>query len=273
MNLRSLALVVCFLAAAMLSAAPKPDGKVVTNSIGMKLVLIPAGEFLMGGAIEKNARPIHKVKITKDFYLGAFEVTQAQYKAVKGTNPSAFSKESGGIFASSVEGLDTSDFPVERVSWKDATEFCRKLTEKEATSGNVYRLPTEAEWEYACRGGATKTQKYHTGDTLTKDDANTGWHLKRTAKVGSYKPNGFGLYDMHGNVSEWCGDWYGTGYYGKSPEADPTGPAEGTYRVTRGGPYTDHDASQSTTATRFAVQPGFRGQSFGFRVVRVSGRK
>ncbi len=209
----------------------------MTNSIGMSLVLIPAGEFSMGSPDSEADRglgegPQHQVRITKPFYLGACEVTQGEYESVMGRNPSRFKL---------VLGQDTARFPVEQVSWHDALEFCRHLSEAD---GRSYRLPTEAEWEYACRAGTTTPFSF--GDVLDGHEANCdgnepycaegkGPYLRRPTPVGSYAANAFGLHDMHGNVYEWCADWYDANYYASSPCEDPQGPESGEYRVTRGG--------------------------------------
>ena len=187
------------------------------NSIGMEFRLIQAGSFMMGS---ENGRmweaPVHKVTITKPFYIGIYEVTQSQYKAIMRTNPSNFRGD---------------DRPVEMVTWDDAKEFCRKLSEKE---GRTYRLPTEAEWEYACRAGTTT--EYYWGDRPDEaylwHDGNSG---NRTHPVGEKLPNAWGLYDMLGNVYEWCEDWYSSSYYSSSPEIDPAGPSSGSCCALRGG--------------------------------------
>ncbi|HQU45660.1 MAG TPA: SUMF1/EgtB/PvdO family nonheme iron enzyme, partial [Pirellulales bacterium] len=233
----------------------------VTNSIGMKLRLIPAGRFWMGSPESEVERGggerRHQVRITRPFYLGVYEVTQAEYKRVMGDNPSDFS--SGGKAAVLVSGLDTRRFPVENVSWDDATDFCEKLSDRagERAAGRRYRLPTEAEWEYACRAGTTTP--FHFGGELSGRGANCngnypygtsvkGPYLGRTTTVGSYRDraNAFGLYDMHGNVWEWCADWYDSKYYDDSAADDPQGPAAGSFRVIRGGGW---------DAARFAVVP------------------
>ena len=206
-------------------AAPRVLEQSIANSIGMKLVLIAAGEFMMGSpAAEQDVwegeRPQHRVRITRPFYLGACPVTQAQYKRIMGNNPSHF-KESGG------------DAPVESVSWDDAREFCQRLGQVE---GKTYRLPTEAEWEYACRAGGGAP--YCCGDDDTELSKYAWYDLNsggKTHPVGEKKPNAWGLYDMHGNVYEWCADWYESGYYAKSPAEDPAGPSGGSHRVYRGG--------------------------------------
>ena len=201
------------------------------DSIGMKFKLIPAGTFTMG-----DGDDAHDVTLTKPFKMGVHEVTQAQYEQVMGVNPSKF------------KGADN---PVENVSWDDAVEFCRRLSElpAEKAAGNVYRLPTEAEWEYACRAGTTT--KYSFGD----DESEFGdyaWYCdnsdEQTHPVGSKKPNAWGLYDMHGNVLEWCQDWYGD--YPSGSVTDPTGPAVGSHRVIRGGSW-DRTAGYCRSAHRY----------------------
>ncbi len=205
------------------------------NSVGMKLVLIPPGEFMMGSPESEEDRnsdegPQHRVRITRPFYFGTYQVTQEEYERVMGTNPSSFSRGGGGN--DRVSGMDTSRFPVETVSWNDAAEFCRKLSAlpAERAAGREYRLPTEAEWEYACRAGTTTP--FHFGSVLNGRQANVdgnrpygtsekGPYLQRTTTVGSYSANGFGLFDMHGNVWEWCADWFSSDYYANSPVDDP----------------------------------------------------
>src|SRR5262245_29442913 len=202
----------------------------VRNSIGITLALIPAGTFLMGSPQEEQRRSKdedqHEVEITKPFYLAVFPVTQGQFRRVKGYNPSFFSSDGRGMegveYAQAPAGGSdkvrelggTDDFPVENVSWDEAVEFCRRLSalEPEMAAGRVYRLPTEAEWEYACRGGASGYHVFHYGSSLTSTQANfdgdyaygaaPGPYLGRTSKAGSYEPNAFGLFDMHGNVWE-----------------------------------------------------------------------
>jgi formylglycine-generating enzyme required for sulfatase activity len=260
--------------------APLGPGKKLTNSIGMKLVRIPAGKFMMGSRKgEKDRRnnedPRHEVEITRPFFLGVYEVTQEQYKKVIGTNPSYHSATGGG--RQGVKGMDTRSFPVENVSWAETVTFCTKLTAlaRERAAGRKYRLPTEAEWEYACRAGAKTYNPFAFGKTLSSRQANfngnspwgdspRGPNLGRPTKVGSYKPNGWGLYDMHGNVWEYVADWYDEGYYKVSPRKDPRGPLRGTYHPIRGGSYYN-DGSWMRSATRgwHAV----RNYGIGFRVV------
>jgi formylglycine-generating enzyme required for sulfatase activity len=263
-------------------------GKEVINSIGMKLVRIPKGTFQMGSPAddfhEKDEQQ-HEVEITKDFYLGIHEVTQAQYQKVMGSNPSWFC--ASGVGKDKVKEMSTDDFPLENVSHTDAVAFCRKLSEMpaEKRAGRKYRLPTEAEWEYACRGGAAFSNRFtfrvfHFGYSLSSKQANfdgnypygsadKGPNLERTCKVGQYDKNPFGLYDMHGNVWEWCADWYSADYYGKSPRRDPLGPSEGSERVIRGGGW-DSDGGHCRSARRNNSRaPAFRNLNLGFRVALV----
>ena len=218
--------------------------------IKLDMVLIPAREFQMGSPESEkyhqdNALQ-HEVTLTKPFYMGKYEVTQEQWESVMGNNPSSFFRGP--------------KLPVTSVSWKDCQEFIKKLNEK--TSGG-YRLPTEAEWEYACRAGTTTAYSY--GDNLTKSDANIdGDSIKA---VGSYRPNAFGLYDMHGNVWEWCNDWYGSLQDGEV--TDPKGAATGSSRVLRGGSFIN-DVSAARSSLRFVGTPTFRGTDLGFRLVKTS---
>jgi formylglycine-generating enzyme required for sulfatase activity len=275
--------------------APRGD-KVVTNSIGMKLVRVPAGKFRMGSpAGEKERDPIelqHEVTIGKPFYLGAYEVTQREYHKVMGEEKpwqrSFFDEKRGG----------GPDHPRENVRWSQAVEFCKRLSARpeEKKAGRAYRLPTEAEWEYACR--ADTTTAFHGGASLSSGQANfnggypfggaaRGPYLRRTAKVGSYQPNAWGLYDMHGNVAEWCSDWYDPNYYKGSPKVDPPGPAKGVlstgydawpkpeiqfYRVIRGGCWLD-EARACRSAYRFRAMPQEPYRLIGFRVACDVGAK
>jgi formylglycine-generating enzyme required for sulfatase activity len=231
----------------------------VTNSIGMKLRLIPAGEFMMGipatDSHRRDNETQHRVSITKPFYLGVTEVTQEQFQKVMGTNPSQFKGPQN---------------PVEKVSWEGAVAFCRKLSAMpaEKSGGYVYRLPTEAEWEYACRAGTTT--KYSFGDSASAMGA-YAWYDKNSGStphpVGGKKPNGWGMYDMHGNVGEWCQDWGGD--YPSGSAMDPTGATSGSLRVLRGGSWFI-DARFCRSAFRFRGTPEFRFNDLGFRVLRSS---
>ncbi|MDL2321828.1 formylglycine-generating enzyme family protein [Desulfosarcina sp. OttesenSCG-928-B08] len=237
--------------------------KTHTNSIGMEFVLIPAGSFKMGcnrdfENCHGGESPQHSVTISKPFYLGKYEVTQEQWVAVMGGNPSKFKGRSN---------------PVEQVSWNDVQTFIRKLNEKEKTG--KYRLPTEAEWEYAARAGSTST--YSFGDDADQIgryawyEGNSG---EKTHPVGQKQPNNWGLYDMHGNVWEWCQDWYGENYYRNSSSSDPKGPSSGEYRVNRGGGW-GNSAGFCRSALRSSSSPGDRSNSLGigFRLAFSPGRQ
>ena len=250
----------------------------ITNSIGMKLVLIPAGEFVMGSpdsdpVAERDEKPQHPVRISRPFYLGVNEVTQGEFRAVMGTNPSHFG--------------ESDDLPVEQVSWLAAVRFCIKLSEREnrapfyrvdgtavtVVGGGGYRLPTEAEWEYACRAGSTTRFPFG-------EDAGTlgeyAWYRRnsegKTHPVGRKLPNAWGLHDMVGNVLEWCDDWYGEMYYASSPRSDPSGPPSASNRVDRGGSFTSIPR-YCRSADRAGFAPGHRNDYLGLRLVLVpSGR-
>jgi formylglycine-generating enzyme required for sulfatase activity len=262
----------------------EPSGKVITNSIGMKLVYIPPGKFVMGSPkseqeqAKKDSRVSdwaaqevqHEVAITKGFYMGVYAVTQEEYEIVTGKNPSWFSATGGG--KEDVAGLNTRRFPVETVSWNDATEFCRKLSQKD---GKIYRLPTEAEWEYACRAG-TKTA-FSFGDTISTEQANyngnavfgngrKGVYRVRPIPVGSFPANALGLYDMHGNVNQWCQDWYDYDYYRKSPRNDPVNETGSEMRVLRSGSW-GSDPGICRSANRSGSTPDYRNRTIGLRVV------
>ena len=225
--------------------------KTVVNSIGMKFVFIPAGTFQMGSTTgEKDEQPVHQVTISKPFYMGETEVTQAQWKAVMGTNPSLF------------QGNPKQ--PVEQVWWDDVQAFIRTLNEKEGS--NLYRLPIEAEWEYAARDGTTTA--YSFGDDASVLDQ-YAWYKdnagEKTHPVAQLKPNAWGLYDMHGNVWEWVQDWYQR--YSAEAVTDPQGPASGTHRSRRGGAWNSLDQI-CRSANRYSVT-GYRDDFLGFRLVRT----
>ena len=223
------------------------------KGIKLDLVLIPPGKFMMGSPASETGRGSnetqHEVTITKPYYMGKYEVTQEQWEAVMGSNPTP-SYHKGA------------NFPVGFVSWENCQEFIKKLNAK--TNGG-YRLPTEAEWEYACRGGTTT--KYSFGEGITKKDADYDGSSPKL--VGSYKPNTFGLYDMHGLMWEWCEDWYGT--YPLGPITDPKGPPNGEDRVLRGGSHR-HYASLARSSYRDGEPPSKNRISFsefGFRLART----
>ncbi len=259
---------------------PMMDSLVATNSLGMKLAYIPVGEFLMGSPGREEARnenegPQHRVQISKPFYLGVYQVTQEEYQRVMGQNPSWFCGTGGG--KAQAAGQDTRRFPVESVSWDEALEFCRRLSAVpgERRAGRVYRLPTEAEWEYACRAGTTTPFYFdtHLSSTQANFDGNfpygggdQGPFLGRTTTVGSYMPNAFGVYDMHGNVWEWCADWFGRDY-AEAPalSIDPQGPPTGSYHIMRGGGWGSHGRN-CRAAYRSDFTPAPRFSSYGFRV-------
>jgi sulfatase modifying factor 1 len=310
--------------------AQEPD-KLKENTIGMKLTLVPAGEFMMGAEEDPSdtlsafpyARrewldgetPQHRVKVTKPFYMGTYEVTLAQflkfyhdakYKMDCETDgkPSWGYSEDGQLIESTTfrpwhtRGWKAEmNHPAVYISWNDATAFCKWLSEKE---GKSYRLPTEAEWEYACRAGTTT--RFYCGDdpedlvrvgNVSDQDRRVGFEnstiavfdtgkkestqipfpflkgrdgYKWTAPVGKFRPNAFGLYDMHGNAWEWCSDWYDENYYANSPEEDPQGPAAGSVRVLRGGGFNNSSVALRA-AFRSDVSPSYRSFTTGFRVV------
>ena len=249
-------------ASCLLAQAPKE----ITNSIGMKLVLIPKGTFMMGSPESEQGRQKdetqHEVTISKDYYLGVYEVTQAQYEKVMGKNPSHFQ--------GAIVGNENADLPVDNVSWNDAVEFCKKLSDlpEEKKAGRVYRLPTEAEWEYACRAGSKTAYSFDDEEGLLPE---YGWFDRnssnRTHTVGLLEPNAWGLYDMHGNVWEWCSDRHGD--YPKGAVSDPTGPKEGSGRVYRGGSWRI-EAALCRSADRLRSVPSYRLRNFGFRLALSS---
>jgi len=254
-------------------------GDTLMNSLGIELVYIPAGEFMMGsretpeevvntegGQVEwyRHEHPIHNVIISRGFYMGMTEITQGQYQAVMNETPSKYTGD---------------NLPVENVTWKDAVRFCEKLSQIEK---RTYRLPTEAEWEYACR--AETDTRFTFGDEYDAvhhfmnycDQSNTcgyWWQDKehddgfdRTSPVKSFKSNTFGLYDVHGNVWEYCSDWYHQDYYTNSATIDPKGPLSGQYRVLRGGSWHDGPA-YCRAAFRNRNEPDYTCDDNGFRIV------
>ncbi len=301
------------------AAAQEARPQETTNSIGLKLVLIPSGEFWMGGVepaeelvqafpaykrppdFFKDEYPRHRVHITKAFKMGKFEVTVGQFRqftADTGYKTEAETDGQGGWGFDPAQGkcrgrdvkfnwkqpgfAQTDEHPVINVTWNDAVAFCRWLSRKE---GRTYRLPTEAEWEYACRAGTTT--RYNIGDSAKEvvRAANIGddrgrttfphvqeldipkdGRVKFTLPVGGFPPNRFGLCDMHGNVWEWCSDWYGVDYYAHSPTDDPTGPTSGTKRVRRGAAWHSYPLWVRASFRNWN-SPGSRCVNLGFRVV------
>jgi formylglycine-generating enzyme required for sulfatase activity len=300
--------------AATAGRQPFAEGAVLRNSIGMSLARIPAGEFLMGAAdgdqdADKSEKPRRKVRITRPFYLGVHEVTVGQFRAFvrdtsyqtgaetdgkgsSGFNPAlpGFEYDKPGYTWKNLGWKQDDNHPVLNVSWHDATAFCRWLGKKE---NKAYRLPTEAEWEYACRAGGQA--RYITGDASDElkrianvqdkslvekkprfsnsDDSSylTGpvpWDDGHpfSAPVGTFRPNGLGLYDMLGNAAEWCQDWHDKDYYRNSPHEDPTGPETGTARVVRGGAFL-HQARHCRVSHRVAGTPSYHNYIIGFRAL------
>jgi formylglycine-generating enzyme required for sulfatase activity len=235
------------------AAASKPL-KTLTNSIGMKFVEIPAGTFSMGSENrDSDERPVHEVTISKPYYLGVYEVTNADGKAVKG-------------FVSRSKWKGNS-LPIESVTWDEAVAFCEALSAlpAERRAGRVYRLPTEAEWEYACRAGTTTEYSFGDDESLLGAFAwYSGNSGKQTHPVGQRRPNAWGLYDMHGNVWEWCRDWKGD--YDAGDVLDPTGKASASVRVFRGGSLLSA-AGSCLSASRVRGVPSLRRVNLGFRLV------
>jgi formylglycine-generating enzyme required for sulfatase activity len=228
------------------------EQKSAAKSYGIEFVSIPAGKFTMGcsagdSQCSDNEKPRHEVTISRGFELGKYEVTQGQWVKVMGSNPSNF------------KGDDR--LPVEQVSWNDAQAFIAKLNA--LNDGYRYRLPTEAEWEYAARAG-TAGPNYGNLDAIAWYDSNSG---SKTHAVGQKQANGYGLYDMLGNVWEWCSDWYGESYYGGSPAADPNGPSSGQFRVLRGGSW-GGNSRFARVSVRAGGVPDVRGTRNGFRLCR-----
>jgi formylglycine-generating enzyme required for sulfatase activity len=276
-----------------------------SKSLELECEVIEPGAFTMGSAgAESGRRPDedhHRVRISRPFLLGKYEVTQDEYQRVMKSNPSWFAASGGG--RDRVVSGETKRYPVERVTWFDALEFCNRLSaldgyapyytlgevkrEEESIvratvvikGGNGYHLPTEAQWEYACRAGSIA--RFHFGYNTTGLEGNikslppSGYgsaparpDLNRTTNVGSYAPNFWGLYDMHGNAGEWCFDWYHREYYADSPSDDPTGPRTGTHRVVRGGSWLVSNGSCRSASRLFHV-PEEKTYHTGFRVART----
>ena len=250
--------VAMFASASPLHAQPKDPPKAFTNSLGMKFVWLPPGTFTMGSGKEKGRGDdeiVRKITLTRGLYLGVYSVTQEEWQAVMGNNPSHFK--------------GAKNLPVEQVSWTDCQEFCKRLSEKEK---KPYRLPTEAEWEYACRAGTTTA--FHTGETISTEQANyngnftygkgqQGVYREKTTPVGSFPANPWGLYDMHGNVWQWCQD--GHGGYAQKDSVDPQGPKATKNRVLRGGSWGSNPIFLRSANRNFA-DPDSHTEFYGLRV-------
>ena len=223
------------------------------SAIDIPMVYVAGGTFTMGASAgdyeaEIDENPAHSVTVSS-FYIGKYEVTQAQWKAVMGTNPSYFKGD---------------NLPVENVSWNDVQEFIRKLN---AQTGKTYRLPTEAEWEFAAKGGNSSQGYMYSGsndiDSVAWNGSNSG---SKTHPVGTKAPNELGIYDMTGNVLEWCSDWYGESYYSNSPSTNPKGPSSGSHCVLRGGSWNPY-ARFFRVSDRLNGNPDYRSYYYGFRLV------
>lgn len=251
--------------------APKAEGPAKVSAktqtfAGIEFCWIPPGTFTMGSPVSEEGHgdlsdeSQHEVTLRRGFWLGKYEVTQAQWVAVMGSNPSHFKGD---------------DLPVEEISWYDCQSFIRKLNLDQRGDG-TYRLPTEAEWEYACRAGTTTP--FHFGNEISTDYANYNENFKyygdgrkgywdRTIRVGTFSPNAWGLFDMHGNVWEWCQDWYD-----ENPSrsvTDPQGPGSGEMRTLRGGSWYNA-AEDCRAACRWAATPNIQSNFIGFRLLRTS---
>jgi uncharacterized protein (TIGR02996 family) len=248
----------------LLAAGVQPVGPRWTNSLGMQFAWVSPGQFLMGSPFHEPERQEdetrHRVTLSRGFYLGVHPVTQAQWQAVMGTNPSRFQDPTR---------------PVECVSWEDCQEFCQHLREADGLESGLpspYRLATEAEWEFACRGGTTTPFSF--GESISPKQANfhtsyrsetrpTDKARQETTPVGQFPSNAWGLADMHGNVYEWCADWYAP--HPVTAVSDPTGPDKGNVRVLRGGSW--HSlAGRCRSSSRGWGAPGYRGSDVGCRV-------
>jgi sulfatase modifying factor 1 len=252
-----MAIIASFVASILMAQEVKPRKVEVIDlgkGIKLEMVFIPAGKFKMGSPVTEKGRQQneaqHEVTITKSFMIGKYEVTQEQWEALMGNNPSANVGPK---------------LPVTNVSWVECQEFIKVLNSK--TKGG-FRLPTESEWEYACRAGTNTATAF--GETITSKDANYDQsNIDKPVPVGSYKPNAFGLYDMHGNVWEWCSDWFAN--YPEGPLTDPVGAKEGVRRVVRGGgfKYFQFMGFRSSHRGNF-VLPSSRAISIGFRLAKTN---
>jgi len=241
---------------------PKETTIDLGNGVKLEMVKIPAGEYMMGSPnTDKDAppseKPQHRVRITRSFYLGRYPVTQEQWKAVMGNNPS---------------NVQDPKNPVDSVTWDDCQTFLVKLNAKAGGQDGKFALPTEAQWEYACRAGSTTRYCFGDSESQLGDYA---WYEVNSAgrahPVGEKKPNAWGLYDMHGSVWEWCQDWYDDAYYARSPTDDPTGPISGLEAVVRG---TGHNVAMGCrSALRSANKPGQTNSGQGLRVALIPAEK
>jgi uncharacterized protein (TIGR02996 family) len=251
----------------LLESGMQPVVPTIENSIDMRFALIPAGTFRMGSPGDyDNKHTHHEVEITRLFWMGVYPVTQEQYQGVTGNNPSWFSASGGG--KDKVEKRDTTSLPVEQVSWDDAVAFCEKLSKlpKERKAGRGYRLPTEAEWEYACRGGAACPVPSYFGDTNTATQNLFHGSIREPPwPVGHSPANRFGLHDMHDNIWEWCLDWFDEYSPPSSPLRDPQGPVAGIAHVVRGSSW-EYDPRGSIPANRYSLDAGHRDNFVGFRL-------
>jgi formylglycine-generating enzyme required for sulfatase activity len=230
------------------TASVPPASAIVRNQMGMELVYVPAGSLMMGSNKHDSEKPVHRVTIREGFYLGRYEVTQAQWQQVIGNNPSNFKGD---------------DLPVEEVSWDDAQEFIRRINAR--GDGFTYRLPTEAEWEYACRAGTTGEYAGNL-DAMAWYDRNSG---SQTHPVGQKQPNSFGLYDMNGNVWEWCEDYYHASYVGAPTNDSAWSRGDSSDRVLRGGSWNGSDGNLRC-AERNGGPSNNGNYAYGFRVVAIS---
>lgn len=246
---------------------------IIENQIGMKLVKIRAGSFTIGSDFPGDGPP-HQVQLTRDFFIGRCEVTHAQFAKVMGRNPSVYqqdrapdpsmlaaSERDDSFFANPDQAKSPdfyADLPVDSVTWHEAVEFCQKLS---ALESRKYRLPTEAEWEYACRAGTAST--YSWGNEMDETCCNHASIFP--IRVGRRTPNGWGLCDMLGNVCEWCSDWHAE--YPAAAQKDPSGPAAGQQKVYRGGSFDMDIALNLRCSARFGMAPDKRLKDVGFRVV------
>ncbi|MGK7929881.1 MAG: SUMF1/EgtB/PvdO family nonheme iron enzyme [Microcystaceae cyanobacterium] len=245
---------------------PKTITETLPNNVKLEMVLIPAGSFMMGSNECEEEQPIHEVTLNA-FYMGKYPITQAQYQAVMRNNPSYFKTKSKGLFA---REEDCWDHPVECVSWNDAQAFCQKLSQ---ITGKTYQLPSEAQWEYACRAGSTTRYYFGDNESLLKDYAWCHANSNRqTHPVGQKKPNNWGLYDMHGNVWEWCEDDYVNNYNNAPTDGSAYGNGNYEYIVLRGGSWSDSPSLCRSANRDISSRDNYCSNYIGFRVMSAVGR-